>query len=194
MLLRDLTIANICVQPDCQTSLRPGRRSSKGKTGWPAASKAVLSAPGRGFVHAIRQMPSEIRKIEKNRFRKAAATDSAISRTETYCLTLRLLLLSTRLPKIRSRRKRQSQLFLAAPSDFQYFSTALASCATPIHLDGFLTRVPPQAECNPLTSSGSTPAPNHRARQQTDHTRAHHPGATIPGPGQHIFQTIQANN
>lgn len=119
-------------------------------------------------------------KIEKNRFRKATATGSAISRTETYCLTLRLLLLSTRLPKIRSRRKRQSQLFLAAPSDFQYFSTALASCATPIHLDGFLTGVPPPAGCDPLTSSGITPAHNHRARQQTDHTRAHRPSATIP--------------
>ena len=115
MLLRDLTIANICVQPDCQTSLRPDRRSWEGKTGWPAASKAVLSAPGRGFVHAIRQVPSEIRKIEKNRFRKAAATDSAISRTETYCLTPKLLLPSTRLPKIGSRRKRRSQLFFGSP-------------------------------------------------------------------------------
>ena len=183
MLLRDLTIANICVQPDCQTSLRPGRRSSKGKTGWPAASKAVLSAPGRGFVHAIRQMPSEIRKIEKNRFRKAAATDSAISRARTYCLALKLLLPSTRLPKIRSRRKRHPQLFLAAPDDFQYSTTAPGSCATPLRLDGFPTRVPPQAECNPLTSSGSTPAHNHRARQHIDNTRAHHPGATIPGLG-----------
>ena len=146
-----------------------------------------MSAPRRGFVHAIRQVPSEIRKIEKNRFRKAAATDSAISRAETYCLTPKLLLPSTRLPKIGNRRKRHPQLFLAAPGDFQYFTTELASSATPIHLDGSQTRVPPQAERYPLTSSGSTPAYNHRARQQTDHIKAPRPSATIPGLGQHIF-------
>ncbi len=190
MLLRDLTIANICVQPDCQTSLRPRRRSSKGKTGQPAASKAVLSAPRRGFVHAIRWMPSEIRKIEKNRFRKATATGSAIFCAGTYCLALKSYCYRPDYQKSRNGASAALNFISAAPVDLHHPTTALVSRATSVHLDGILTGVPPHAKCDPSTSSGSTPALGRPALQQIDHTRAHHRRASIPVSNIAVFRRI----
>ena len=136
-------------------------------------------------------MPSEIRKIEKNRFRKATATGSAFSCAGTYCLALKVYRCHPDYQKSGNGASAIFNFFLAAPGDFNYSTTAPVWCATLIHLNGFLIRVPPQAECNRLTSSGSTPALNHRALQQIDHSKAHDLGATIVGLGPHIILTYQ---